>query len=66
MHIEPVTQTFAVTLTRKEMQLIAYGLSLHAANPGTVTEKATHCVKMAEGLTNAMKLVVPPNAKNRG
>lgn len=66
MHIEPVVQTFTVTLTRKEIQLIAYGLTLHAANTGTQAEKVAQCVKMAEALTNATKLVIPPNAKNKG
>jgi hypothetical protein len=54
MHIQPVVQTFTVTLTRKEIQLIAYGLGLHAANPGTVDEKIQQCRKMQESFNNAL------------
>ena len=56
MHIEPVVQTFNVILTRKEIQLIAYGLTLHAENAGTVPEKIAQCLKMAESFTNALKV----------
>ena len=65
MHIEPVTQTFTVTLNRKEMRAIAYGLTLHAANAGTKPDMVATCVSMAEKLTNAMKLTIPPTAKNK-
>ncbi len=55
MHIEPVVRTYNVVLTSKEIQLITYGLTPHAANPGTVTDKVTQCLKMVTAFNNAIK-----------
>jgi hypothetical protein len=55
MHIQKNPQQFQVTLTTKEIHLIAYGLSLHAANEGTQKPKVEECIKLMQQFNNAVK-----------
>ena len=53
MHIQANPRTWQVELTNKEIDLITYGLSLHAANPGTKKDKVEECSKLAQQFMNA-------------
>jgi hypothetical protein len=55
MHIQKNPQQFQVVLTTKEIHLIAYGLFLYAANPGTQQHKVEECIKLMQQFNNAVK-----------